>query len=297
MRAAPFPVAELRSDENVLPDAFCAEVRYNVAQDFDSSGYSEPVDGVSQLGFGTIPSRTSPVFGDYGTGVAVHVDQKDNLWTEPHFQVLSFGNERGAVYVFAHHFSLANANDRNSHNPLEKPAPCTPRASQQRTLDLKLGGCKSDPYAMREHWIQVARSSHVNESDVGKVFSKNPKTRVATPNTLRASALRRKHPAKFKCPVNGCLDDFTRKHNLESMYTIRRLVQSSNLSLIDHLRSHCGVTDLICPLCNKGFTTIPVLKRHHRSCARTAASLGSQHSKSFLAMLTAEEREPKLLIS
>lgn len=51
-----------------------------MADDFDSSGYLEPVDGVSQLGL-------APGFGDYGTEIA------DNRWPEPHFQVLSFGNE------------------------------------------------------------------------------------------------------------------------------------------------------------------------------------------------------------
>lgn len=118
---------------------------------------------------------------------------------------------------------LVNSHNGNSHRPIQKPGPYfAPRGAPptpQRTLDLKLGGCKSDPYAMREHWIQVARSSRsVEDNDVEKVFSKHPKIKVATPNTLRASALRRKHPAKFKCPVDGCCDDFTRKHNLESVY-------------------------------------------------------------------------------
>ena len=75
-----FHASDLRSDENLT---FCPEVRYNnnaMADDFDSSGYLEPVDGVSQLGL-------APGFGDYGTEIA------DNRWPEPHFQVLSFGNE------------------------------------------------------------------------------------------------------------------------------------------------------------------------------------------------------------
>jgi len=62
----------------------------------------------------------------------------------------------------------------------------------------------------------------------------------------------------------------------------------------DHLRSHCGVTDLICPLCDKGFTTIPVWKRHQKSCSRTRTV---PHPKAFLAMITTEGLEPKVLIS
>ena len=69
------------------------------------------------------------------------------------------------------------------------------------------------------------------------------------------------------------------------------------LSIVDHLRSHCGVTDLICPLCDKGFTTIPVWKRHQKSCSRTTSRAGVEHPKSFLAMITTEEHESKVLIS
>jgi hypothetical protein len=89
-----FPDTELRTDENVTPEAFCSEIRYNnnAGHDFDSSGYSEPVDGVSQLE----PTAANPGFGDYGNAIAV----QDNHWVNRYFQVFSFGNEGPeAVYV------------------------------------------------------------------------------------------------------------------------------------------------------------------------------------------------------
>jgi len=33
-----------------------------------------------------------------------------------------------------------------------------------------------------------------------------------------------------------------------------------------HLMAHCGVMDFMCDLCNKSFTTLPVLKRHIKTC-------------------------------
>jgi len=79
-----FHAADLRTDENVTSEAFCSEVRYNnnpMAHDFDSSGYLEPGDGVSQLGL----AAAIPEFGNFGTEIA------SNHWAEPHFQVFSLG--------------------------------------------------------------------------------------------------------------------------------------------------------------------------------------------------------------
>jgi len=36
----------------------------------------------------------------------------------------------------------------------------------------------------------------------------------------------------------------------------------------DHLKAHCGVTDFMCNLCNKPFTTLPVLRRHIKTCEK-----------------------------
>jgi hypothetical protein len=87
-----YPVSELRTDENVPPDAFCSAVRYNndVAHDFETSGYPDPVDGVSQLEF----SVPIPGFGDYGARIG------DNHWADPHYEVSSFGSE-GPEAVYA----------------------------------------------------------------------------------------------------------------------------------------------------------------------------------------------------
>lgn len=101
-----FPVSELRTDENIIPVAYCSEAHYNNvahdAHDFDESGYSEPADGASQLEFAVpIPEAIpTPGLGDYGTGISSHGGIKDNQWADPRFQVFSFGSgPSGAVYV------------------------------------------------------------------------------------------------------------------------------------------------------------------------------------------------------
>jgi len=68
-----------------------------------------------------------------------------------------------------------------------------------------------DPRAMRECLMLQA-----NGKILTKTFRKAAKNIVATPNTRKASSARRKHAARFKCPIYGCNDDFTRKHNLDS---------------------------------------------------------------------------------
>ena len=89
---------------------------------------------------------------------------------------------------------------------------------------------KKNPQAMRNFWI--ADYSHfLDKTKVLKVFSKNAKEKVATINTLKASAARRKGPAKFKCPIEACGADFTRKHNLESQSYPNLSKRSSHTSM------------------------------------------------------------------
>ena len=57
---------------------------------------------------------------------------------------------------------------------------------------------------------------------------------------------------------------------------------------LDHLKSHCGVTDRICRLCGKGFTTIPVCKRHEKSCEKASSSSKTATPKRFLDKVTAQ---------
>lgn len=132
---------------------------------------------------------------------------------------------------------------------------------------------KKNSKAMREFWMKDL-GRFVDNNKILKVFSKHAKEKVATANTLRASALRRKGPARFRCTIMGCSADFTRKHNLESECLAALSARCGCLSFLDHLKSHCGVTDRICPNCGRGFTTIPVCKRHSRTCekARKAAA-------------------------
>jgi hypothetical protein len=68
-----------------------------------------------------------------------------------------------------------------------------------------------DPRAMRECLMLQADGKPLTET-----FRKSAKDVVASPNTRKASSARRKHAARFKCPIDGCNDDFTRKHNLDS---------------------------------------------------------------------------------
>jgi hypothetical protein len=102
-QTAPFPVADLRSDKTILPEAFC---RYNNTHNYDSSGYSEPADGVSQLAFVVPISEAVPSPQNYSTMAATE-DTKAFTWPEPHFQVFAIGNEPPAavyvVYRFASH--------------------------------------------------------------------------------------------------------------------------------------------------------------------------------------------------
>jgi len=74
---------------------------------------------------------------------------------------------------------------------------------------------KQNPVTLRDIWMEDY-GKFLDDNKLLKMFSKCAKDKVATINTIRASAARRKVPAKFKCPIIGCRADFTRKHNLES---------------------------------------------------------------------------------
>lgn len=145
-----------------------------------------------------------------------------------------------------------------------------PMHSSDSPVSAKAPDFKKNPEAMRTSWM-ADYGRFIDGTKVLKVFSKQAKDKVATLNTLKASAARRKGPAKFKCSIAGCGADFTRKHNLEN-----------------HLKSHCGVTDRICAVCGKGFTTIPVCKRHQRTCEKAASSSKAASPKEFLDAVTAQ---------
>jgi len=76
---------------------------------------------------------------------------------------------------------------------------------------------KQDPEAM-----PISPAGFIEESPVinkcRRQCRRQIKNKVATPNVLRASLLRRKEagPAKYKCYMEGCGSDFTRKFNLQS---------------------------------------------------------------------------------
>ena len=67
----------------------------------------------------------------------------------------------------------------------------------------------------------LAELESVDDSLRNKLFSKKPKANVTSAKSREASNSRRKHHARFTCPFEDCNDDFTRKHNLDSEYSIR----------------------------------------------------------------------------
>ena len=81
--------------------------------------------------------------------------------------------------------------------------------------NINAGDHWQDLLAMREELFAMA-SCQMEENVLRKTFSKPPKVVVATSNTLKASAARRRHQAKFFCHMGGCKSSFTRKHNLQS---------------------------------------------------------------------------------
>ena len=63
---------------------------------------------------------------------------------------------------------------------------------------------------------QVVELESVNGSLPVK-YSKEPKADITSAKPREA---RRKYGAMFTCPFEGCNDDFTRKHNLDSECSI-----------------------------------------------------------------------------
>jgi len=51
-----------------------------------------------------------------------------------------------------------------------------------------------------------------------QVFSKNVKKDVTSSSVIQASAARRKCEARFVCPIEGCTNNFTRRHNLNGKH-------------------------------------------------------------------------------
>ncbi len=74
---------------------------------------------------------------------------------------------------------------------------------------------KLDPKAVRKAVMNYYQT-FMDESVVLKMFRKKVKDKVASLKNLNASAGKRKHAAKFECPINGCDSLLTRKANLES---------------------------------------------------------------------------------
>ena len=87
-------------------------------------------------------------------------------------------------------------------------------STQNDRYDLNFNG---GPLEMRSRQVEP---EGVGVSLREKRFSKEPKANVTSDKSREASDSRRRQ-AVFTCPLEGCNDNFTRKHNLDSEHTIR----------------------------------------------------------------------------
>jgi len=87
-------------------------------------------------------------------------------------------------------------------------------STQNARYDMNFDG---GPQEMRDQLVEL---KDVDVSLREKCFSKEPKANVTSDKSRRASNSRRTHEAKFTCPFEGCNDNFTRKHNLDSERSI-----------------------------------------------------------------------------
>jgi len=149
-------------------------------------------------------------------------------------------------------------------------------SAQNAKCDLNFDG---GPQEMRDMLAGSRELESVDDSLRDKYFSKKPKAKVTSSKSREASDSRRKHEARFTCPFKSCNGDFTRKHNLNSECNKRfNHIHELHLYIFhsDHLKAHCGVTNFICKICQKTFTTLPVLKRHINTCKKKQ-NPGNEH--------------------
>ena len=102
-----------------------------------------------------------------------------------------------------------------------KPTSLLRRNSTASTQNSRYEDFHGGPQEMRDILAESPELDRVDDSLRNKFFSKQPKTNVTSPKSRQASNSRRKHEARFICPFEDCSDDFTRKHNLDSEYSIR----------------------------------------------------------------------------
>ncbi|KAF8899883.1 hypothetical protein CPB84DRAFT_1779609 [Gymnopilus junonius] len=142
------------------------------------------------------------------------------------------------------------------HYPASSPSPShsfghpLPSSEPPQPIGIsEASECQShlDPANIRAQLLHTF-SPDIGDPNAGTLktlFSKNAKTSVSTPAGRAASALRRKHPARFACQF--CDATFTRKLGLEN-----------------HNKSHLGITDQQCRFCLKLFPNS--LPRHMKRC-------------------------------
>ena len=107
---------------------------------------------------------------------------------------------------------LKNGDDRFQSGPF-------PAAFQQGIhFDKFAPGSPPTPFIIATRSDNDIPHSDSNLGD--KISMRCPKDQVTSKKIRNASKGRRKNPAKFKCPMEGCEGDFTRKHNLTSTFSL-----------------------------------------------------------------------------
>ncbi len=99
-----------------------------------------------------------------------------------------------------------------------------PHGDQSRGLLFTEYGCKVDQRISTGDGTLTPVFPMGNSVDgVSRPMFQRPKKKVASPEVIKASSMRRKTPgpAKYKCPRDGCGQDFTRNANLDSEYPVK----------------------------------------------------------------------------
>ncbi|KAF7374471.1 hypothetical protein MSAN_00331400 [Mycena sanguinolenta] len=127
------------------------------------------------------------------------------------------------------------------------------------------------------------------ESHLDKDFTERLQLREGPSMSIEAGrrAARRKGPARFFCEYPRCDATFTAKHNLRSMSSFLTRLRLADLLPADHLKSHTSTKDYICEMCDRGFGTKHVLKRHERKCNARRNPSGRSSKASYTLSLRA----------
>ena len=86
------------------------------------------------------------------------------------------------------------------------------------SLHMKSAVTREDFNGNPEQLREILRSEYCGQPQACQLFSKEAKRYVTSTKVTQASAARRKCEARFVCPISGCTNKFTRRHNLNSKH-------------------------------------------------------------------------------